>query len=198
MQEPCIFSFVGTSYDPILSLSRSLSSVSHSNLPPSSPSLSLSSPSSSSSSWSSSSSSSSSSLSSSAASVLITSDSHSTLSSGIWLGFALAFSYVSSALGCDSTDLDWALLGSLVFQAFFFWTVVRHELRGLWRRQLSNNNNSNNLKFGNVTFVWGWAWTWHYWVSNWAREYLRNWNAGRSSIARPWRLANTASFRRLG
>jgi hypothetical protein len=49
------------------------------------------------------------------------------LVSGIWLGIALAFTLSgcsSSASGCDGTALDWALLGSLVFQLFFFTTVV--------------------------------------------------------------------------
>ncbi|KAL2175898.1 uncharacterized protein P884DRAFT_261860 [Thermothelomyces heterothallicus CBS 202.75] len=118
------------------------------------------------------------------------------LVSGLSLGLALAFtssgcSSSSSASGCDGTALDWALLGSLMFQLYFFTTVVWQELRGFFAGR----------RVGNVFRSWVWVWAR---IRNWHGKWIRNgnWNWGRSSIAiRPWarRHGNTASsFRRLG
>ncbi|KAL2143008.1 hypothetical protein VTI28DRAFT_467 [Corynascus sepedonium] len=115
------------------------------------------------------------------------------LVSGLSLGLALVFTSSgcssSSASGCDSTALDWALLGSLMFQLYFFSTVVWQELRGFAGRRVGN-------VFGSR--VWGLVC-----IRNWHGNWIRNWNWkwGISSIARPWarKHGNTASsFRRLG
>lgn len=104
------------------------------------------------------------------------------LFSGLWLGLAFAFTS-----GYGSMGIDWVLLGSLVFQFFFFWTVVWRELPGFARRQL------NNI-FRN--WVWAWTWNWHRKL-HWAR--VRHWNWNSKSVALPWNLGDTASsFRRLG
>lgn len=117
------------------------------------------------------------------------------LVSGLSLGLALVFTSSgcssSSSTNCNGTALDWALLGSLMFQLYFFATVVRQELRGFLA----------SLRVGNVFRFWVWILVC---IRNWLGKRLRmgNWDWGRSSIAiRPWsrRHGNTASsFRRLG
>ncbi|KAL2159045.1 hypothetical protein VTH06DRAFT_2804 [Thermothelomyces fergusii] len=115
--------------------------------------------------------------------------------SGLSLGLALFFTSSScsssSTSNCDGTALDWALLGSLMFQLYFFATVVRQELRGCFAC----------LRVSNVFQFWFWLWVY---IRNWLGKRLRigNWNLGRSSIAvRPWARKHgnaSSSFRRLG
>lgn len=120
------------------------------------------------------------------------------LVSGLSLGLALLYttsssgcssSPSSSGSGCDGTALDWTLLGALIFQIFFFSTVVWQGLRGFFGRR-----KSNIFGYG----IWGWAC-----IRNWLGKLIRNWarNGGRSSIGRSGgrqHASATTSFRRLG
>lgn len=104
------------------------------------------------------------------------------LVSGLSLGLALLYttsssgctssssSSSSSGSGCDGTALDWTLLGALVFQLFFFSTVVWQGLRSFFGQR-----KSNIYGFG----IWGWVC-----IRNWLGKLIRNWvrNGGRSSI----------------
>lgn len=98
---------------------------------------------------------------------------------GLWPGLALAF-FSSGSGSDDGTGLDWALLFSLVFQLFFFWTVVRHGIGRLSHRRMNE-------------ILGDWAW-------GWVRSWNGNWSLGRSSITRPWKFqvgSKASLFRRL-
>ena len=90
--------------------------------------------------------------------------------SAFWLGLALIFG--TSAATDEEDGLDWALIGSLVFQLVFFWSFVRHAVS--WRL-LSRGRARQILKT-----MWAWIWVVNWWIWNWVKGPLTG--AYRSTI----------------